>query len=303
MVRRVAVTVAMIGALLTGATALADVFRLADPSDHAPEPVNLGIVHVGDVAQQALTMSNLAPADGFSESLNASFGGTTGDATASGSFTLLPAGATDSTSLVVGVGTATVGAKSGAATLDLESDGTGTSGYGIFALPSQTVNVSAQVNEYADVVCAKVGGDGSLTGGGTAYALNFGDVAAGSPDCVAQLSVSNDVVDPADWADGSWTTAAGAFGLSGFVPFAGLMPGDTMNSLEVEMSCTSPGMFTGLITLHCLSENASGYSGAMDDITISLYGRVIAQSGAAVPEPAGLGLVGLAMLASRKRKV
>ena len=64
--------------------------------------------------------------DTFSERLNASIGGETGDASASGSFSLLGAQQTNSADLVGGLGnadTSTAGAKSGTATISPESDG------------------------------------------------------------------------------------------------------------------------------------------------------------------------------------
>ena len=62
-------------------------YRLAAPSTHTPEPVNFGIVHVGDSLQQALSITNSAASDGFSERLNASIGSPTGSATTNaGSF-------------------------------------------------------------------------------------------------------------------------------------------------------------------------------------------------------------------------
>ncbi|MFO1198003.1 MAG: choice-of-anchor D domain-containing protein [Burkholderiaceae bacterium] len=125
------------------------VFRLAQPSQHSPEPVNFGNVRVGASVGQALTISNLAPNDGFSEKLNASIGSPTGSATAVGSFNLLAAGATDGASLVVGLNTSSAGAKSGTATITLVSDGTGTSGLGQTALGTQTVNVSGNVYNMA----------------------------------------------------------------------------------------------------------------------------------------------------------
>ena len=103
-------------------------FRLADPSDHAPEPVDFGSLHVGDVAMQALSITNQALNDGFSERLNATMTAASGDATATGSFTLLGAGSTDATSLVVGINTANPGAKTGTATINLELTARGQAG-------------------------------------------------------------------------------------------------------------------------------------------------------------------------------
>ncbi|MCP4379475.1 MAG: choice-of-anchor D domain-containing protein, partial [bacterium] len=106
------------------------VYRYAEASAHSPEPVVLGNVHVGDTSEQALTIGNTAATDGYSESMNASIGAATGDATAAGSINLLAAGGSDSASLVVGVDTSTAGAKSGTASIGLVSDGSGTSELG-----------------------------------------------------------------------------------------------------------------------------------------------------------------------------
>jgi hypothetical protein len=108
-----------------------DVFRLASASAHTPEPVVFANRHVGDDASQALSLTNTAANDGFSERLNASIGGVTGNATSNnGSFALLNAGATDSSALTVGIDTSSAGHKSGTATISLASDGAGTSGFG-----------------------------------------------------------------------------------------------------------------------------------------------------------------------------
>src|SRR5206468_5059795 len=63
------------------------VYRLATASAHSPEPVTFANVHVGDsFATQALSITNTAANDGFSEGLNASIGSATGNANAGGSF-------------------------------------------------------------------------------------------------------------------------------------------------------------------------------------------------------------------------
>src|SRR5438270_923215 len=102
---------------------------MAGASAHTTETVTFGNARVGDVGTKALTISNTAANDGFSEKLNASIGGATAGITASGSFSLLGAQAANSTSLVVGVDTASAGHKAGTATITLASDGTGTSGF------------------------------------------------------------------------------------------------------------------------------------------------------------------------------
>ncbi len=85
---------------LTGAA-----YRYANPTAHMPEPINFGNFHVGDpVPSQLLSITNNVPADGFSESLDASIGIPTGGVTTNGgSFTGLAPGITNSTSLSVGI--------------------------------------------------------------------------------------------------------------------------------------------------------------------------------------------------------
>jgi len=123
------------------------VYRLAAASNHAPEIGQPGQCPRGwDLPIQSLSLSNTAAGDGFSEKLDASFSNPLGNVLASGSFNLLAAGATDSTSLGVTLnGTGTAGLKSGTATIALVSDGTGSSGLGLTSLPSQTVSVSGTV--------------------------------------------------------------------------------------------------------------------------------------------------------------
>ena len=116
-------------------TVTGGVYRLAQPTAHTPEPVSLGNFHVGDTAIQSLSLTNAAPADGFSEALRAALGGTTGAAvTNNGTFGPLAPGATNATSLAVGIDTTTAGTKSGTAALSLTSDGVGSSGLGLTPL-------------------------------------------------------------------------------------------------------------------------------------------------------------------------
>src|SRR6185295_4760140 len=77
-----------------------------------------GNYHVGDtVSTQALSLTNTAANDGFSEKLNASFTGSTGGASGAGSINLLAAGSSDSSSLLISIDTSTAGNKSGTVTV------------------------------------------------------------------------------------------------------------------------------------------------------------------------------------------
>ena len=140
------------GTSLLGTTALGSqvitvnagsVFRLAAANTIGAVTFS-GNHHVGDVvAPQALSLTNTAAADGFSEKLDAAYTGATGGATTTGSISLLSPGDTNSTSLLVGLNTATVGAKAGTVTVALTSNGAGTSLLGTTALASQVVTVNA----------------------------------------------------------------------------------------------------------------------------------------------------------------
>jgi hypothetical protein len=252
------------------------VYRLAEASAHTPEPVDFGIVHVGDVLQQALTISNTAINDGYSERLDATFGAPTGDATSSGFRLGLPPGDTDSTNLIVGIDTSTAGAKSGTAQLQLQSTGMGTSGLGNTQLTWQTVNVQAQVNNFAVADVVKITGSGSFTmTGANDFTLDLGSVDVGQASLSAELGVQNVASAPADDLAGSFSLAAPDFSLMGFSPFAGLPAGGTQSSLIVQLSSSSAGTFTGQITLQPQSTNARPFSMNLAPITIHLVGEVV----------------------------
>ena len=249
-------------------------YRLAAPV-HSPEPVDFGIVHVGDVVTQAVSISNTATNDGFSERLNGSIGSpTTGITTNSGAFSGLVPGDTNSTSLSVGVNTATAGAKSGTATIELVSSGAGTSGLPNTALASQTVNVLATVNNFAVADVVKTSGVGTLTPtGANEFTLNLGSTFEGRGSLTAQLGVVNDVAAPADSLAGSFTLAAPAFDLSGFTTFSNLAAGATQGGLMVTLGSTTTGSFAGQITLAPQSTNPRPFSMDLPTVTINLHGR------------------------------
>ncbi len=125
----------------TSGSVFLDVFRLATAT-RSPATLNFANYHVGDIStDQGISVSNTAANDGFSEKLNATLSAPAGIVT-SGSVSLLNPGATDNTSLNAHIDTSTAGSKAGTVTVNLASDGTGTSGYGTTALASQTVNVT-----------------------------------------------------------------------------------------------------------------------------------------------------------------
>ena len=226
----------------------ADVYRLASASAHTPAPVVFANRHVGDGASQALSLTNTAANDGFSERLNASIGAVTGNATSNnGSFNLLNAGATDSSSLTVGIDTSSAGHKSGSATINLASDGSGTSGFGALTIGSQTVNVSGDVYRLANA--------------STIAAVQFGNVHVG--DVVSQtLSLTNSAaVDgfseslDAVFAGTSDTRILTNGSISGLA--AGATDG---SSLVVGLDTSVAGSVSGFATV-AFTSNGAGSSG------------------------------------------
>ena len=118
-------------------------FALAQATLNTSSTLNLGNARVGGTLSQTLSISNSATPP--AESLDVSLGPTSGDATASGAISLLAAGATNTSGITVGLGTASAGAQSGTVTLDNFSDGSGTDGSGTTSLGTGTILVSGNV--------------------------------------------------------------------------------------------------------------------------------------------------------------
>ena len=234
-------------------TVTGDVYRLASAQINNPAAFNFGNVHVGDVVQQALSITNNVVNDGYSERLNASFGGTTdGRITTAGSINQLGAGATD-TGMVIGVNTGAAGVVNGAATLNFASDGSGTSGLGITGLPSQDVNVAATITggvyRLANPVIQ------------TAQPVNFGNVRIGTAVASQALSIKNEV--PDDGFSEKLNASAGATsgGVTASGAFTLLAPQGVDNSnILVGLNTSVAGNRNGLATINFESDG-EGTSG------------------------------------------
>ncbi|MFN0126194.1 MAG: beta strand repeat-containing protein [Verrucomicrobiales bacterium] len=224
------------------------VFRYALPTAHTPEPVAFGNFHVGDVApSQVLSLTNNVANDGFSEALNASIGGATGGVTTNGgAFSLLGPGATNSTALSVGIDTATAGSKNGTATISLASDGTGSSGLGLTALSSQTVNVTGSVFRLAQP---------TLPGG---TAIDFGIAHVG--DTLQQsIDLTNAALNDgfSESLNASFSSTTGDVGATGSI--TGLTAGGSLNTLSVSLNTATAGNKNGSASI-ALTSDGSGTS-------------------------------------------
>ena len=214
----------------------------------APTPVAFGNRHVGDPApSQALTITNIAASDGFSETLNASFGGADGGVTTNGgSLTLLGPGASNTGALAVGISTSSAGSKNGTATVNLASDGTGTSGLGTTPLSAQTVSVTGSVYRLAQ---------GVLPAG---TVIDFGIVHVAE---TAQRQVTVNNAAPADGfsesLDGNFSGMTGEVTAAGSV--SGLAAGASSNVTTVTLDTATAGTKSGAATL-ALASNGTGTS-------------------------------------------
>ena len=228
--------------------AVGSVFRLASASAAAPNPVDFGNVRIGSAATRPLTVANTAANDGFSEKLNASIGGATAGVTATGAFNLLAPQSSNNSALIVGIDTATAGARAGTATITLASDGTGTSGLGITPLPSQTVAVSGAVYRLANpaLVPPAVALAARVGGAAPAAALGVTNV---SPDAFTER------------LDASFGAVSAGF--SGTGAITGLVAGASSNALGVALNTAVAGSVAGTATVNFVS-SGSGTTDAPD---------------------------------------
>ncbi len=280
-------------------TVSADVYRLAAPVLDVSQPMDFGIVRVGDtVAYQMLTVRNDAAADGYSERLNAAFGTPqAGVETNSGSIGLLAAGQFDDASLGVRIGTASAGVIDAQVPIHFQSDGSGMNSLGQSDLPAQEIRVTGTVNNLANPTFTHNGGAGGFSGSGIQYMLDFGTLDQ-NESVIASLLLSNDIDSPADDLAGQWsfTDPDGVLGLGeGFDTFSGIAAGDS-RSLSLTFDTSSLGSFAATITLMAESWNSFGGGLGLDEVTINITGSV-------VPEPGMLAVLGMAagLLLRRQR--
>jgi fibronectin-binding autotransporter adhesin len=231
-----------------------NVYRMAAANTIAT-PINLGNLRAGAAfGTSALTIQNTAATGGFSEGLNASGGATTGVASVSGSVINLAAGATNNTSLLVGLGgsanTATAGLKTGTVTINLASNGTGTSGAGDTPIPGQTITVNGTVYDLAN---AKYAGT----------TLAFGNVHKGTTVANKTVAFGNKVVTAATYQDSlnvAATTGNAKVTATGFTSLAATTDGLTTNNLSFAVNAATVGSLASTASL-TLTSNANSVAG------------------------------------------
>ena len=265
--------------------ATATVTNLAQAQINTAQPISFGNVRIGTAQQQALSITNAAPASQYSEGLVAAVAGTSGGVTATGGFgppsgvpSLAPQ-ATDTTHVVVGINTATAGAKSGNATLNFQSDGTAFQGGTLTNLGNTDVAVtgtvyrlaSPTVNTPSVTLAARVGGTAS-----TAVS-----VTNTSPDSFTEGLKAGTAAAPANF------TSSGSIG--------NLAAGSTdATTLRVGLNTGTSGTFTGTQSVSFASTGA-GTTGAADAAlasgSVALTGKVYAAAVASTPAGVNFGTV------------
>lgn len=223
----------------------------AVPVINTATPINLGNVRVNDASPTAsVSVTNQATGNDQA-ALNATIAGN-GAVTAAGSFDLLLPGATDGSSLSVGLDTSTAGAVNGTATLGFVSDA---SNIGNCApncqmpLASQDVQVTGGVYQLAQP---------DLPDSVDVGNFRLGDSAA------AALTIANTDTAPAGFQEGLDAAIAGTGGLATAVggPIQNLAAGATSSAITVGIDggAAAAGVNSGTVTL-TLASNGTGTSG------------------------------------------
>ena len=218
-------------------------YGLAAATINTPLSLALGNVRINGPLGAAVSITNSAAAP--AEGLDVTLGGTTGDATELGSISLLAAGQTDATDIVVGLATTSAGAQSGSVTLGFLSDGTGTDDNGTTTLPGATVQLSGTVyREAAPTI-------GALPQN---FIVHVGDTVAQA------LTIGNNAAADGYSENLLGTIASTSGGITAQGTTGDIAPQATSNGIALGFSTTSAGSVTGSVTLN-LQSDGTGIDG------------------------------------------
>ena len=279
--------------LASSSTATVTVWNPAVASVTSGSSVNLGRVITGATLTGTLAIQNAAPNDGFSESLNAFFNSFGGDVVStSGSINLLAPQASNSTSMTVGLDTASAGVKTGTASVGFQTDGAGTSGLTAASLASQTLQYSGTVLAHSTASLAS-----SLL---TSTTITLGQWNWSTSTWESGTSSENfSLFNIASTVPASLTAALNVTGtsFSGDSQFSStfdlgsysLINGGSSSTFSVVFNPTTTidGEYLATFTFNTADENLPGGTAGQ---TLTLTARVIV-----VPEPASIGLSGVGL--------
>jgi hypothetical protein len=221
-----------------------------------PGTINFGNVRVGQSVGQHLTVGNTATAP--AAALDAAVHIVAGGVTASGIVTQLAPGATDGTTLSVGINTTTAGAKSGIEVVDFASD----AGNGQTNALSSSGQFTLTGNVYREAAAS------------ISPIITF--VHVGDPGSLA-LSVANS--DPADgFSENLIASVTGTTGNVGATTGAStdeIAAGASSNALTVNFSTAQAGSDVGTVSLALTSDGGTG-QGSIDGLgQASLPGQTV----------------------------
>lgn len=262
--------------------------------------INLGTVLAGTPLSQPLSIVNTAPAGSYSEKLDAAFGTLTGGASGTGSVSLLAAGGTNASSMVVGLSSLTAGTKTGSAEVSFASNGAGTSGYGAQALSPQTVNLTATVLDPAVASFAS----GSTT---TSLLLDFGTVQQNASVSPLGFSLFNLMQTNGFTADLALlsideTNPSGPFSTN--LSLFNTLAAGTSNAYTASFSTATTGLFQNVYTLTFKSsEGGTAYaSDTPQTLTLTVQGVIgVPEPGTAITAAIGIACIGWSAWRRRRR--
>ena len=246
--------------------ATGNIIDQASPVINTGQPINLGNVRIGSASPSALVSVSNQATGNAQAALNATISGNA-PITASGSFNLLAPGATDASSLSVGMSTASAGAIGGTATIAFVSDANNVGNCAPkcqMTLASQDVAVQGAVYRLADP---------KLNTTTVTLAARRGDAPP-----TAAISVSNQ--SPDIYTEGLKAGFAGAapagFSTSGSIVNLAAQ-GTDASSLQVALNTGTAGSFGGNTQVN-FESTGSGTTGASDvsvgNQLVSLAGNV-----------------------------
>ena len=179
------------------------------------------------------------------------------------------------------------------------------------ALTTAGVALEAQVNNYASLYFSQTGGQGSLSGGGDAYTLNFGNLLqnadGGTAGAILEF-LNCPTCNPAftDLLSSAVTDSTGSgFSLVGD-SVSDLVGGASQGGFDIGLSTDALGQFDETLTFDVDSSDPD-FNGVIGDVTLTLEGNIQSSVSTNVPEPPslmifGTAIFGLGVLAFRRRR-
>ncbi len=268
-----------------------NVYTPAVASVLTTSPIDFGIVHVGDPTQtKSATVENGATATALNDTLIGTI--SAGGPPFSGSGAIAAPGlapGASSSALQVNLATNTAGIFTGTANLALASHD---SQLADLPLSTSPISLNAQVNLFAALGLLQQGGQGSLTGSGTSFDLDFGNVLQGSSQ-EAMLAILND--NPR--ADQAFTDLLSTDGNGSMGPFTltgcsvtKLSGGVSQGGCDALFDTSDLGDFSDVFSFPVESSNSSGFDQVIGNVTLTIEGNVTSTT--PTPEPGTITLLG-----------